>query len=113
MKVKVLITKDRFIIREVIKQRYDKIKVSYDKAKKKNSKISAQKVTQYENMKRTYETFSNELLSDLNVFEEQRLDTFDDAIIAVLIISHLSVLIPLVLNFSASPVDESGFFSTF
>jgi hypothetical protein len=38
-------------------------------------------------MKRTFETFSNELLSDLDVFEEQKLDTFDDAVIAVFYLS--------------------------
>lgn len=71
------------MIRDVLKQRFDKVKSAYEKSRKKNQKVQPQKVEEYENLKRSVEEFGSELLNDIEIFDEQKRDSFDDSIIAV------------------------------
>lgn len=76
--------RDRLVIRDVIKDRYDKARKRFIKSY--NHKRLEERTETYLKLKRSYERFNNELMEDISTFFEQRHDSLDETLTAVILI---------------------------
>eukprot|EP01119_Soliformovum_irregulare_P020135 TRINITY_DN6491_c1_g1_i1.p1 TRINITY_DN6491_c1_g1~~TRINITY_DN6491_c1_g1_i1.p1 ORF type:complete len:1049 (+),score=285.94 TRINITY_DN6491_c1_g1_i1:117-3263(+) len=76
--------KDRLVIRDLIRERFEKAQKKYLKSRAGNVKKMEETTATYTSLKNTFETFDHELCEDMQRFIEQRQDPFDNSLLTLM-----------------------------